>query len=303
MVKEKDKLLNKIYEYRWCYIFLAPGILVYIMFMLWPVAASVYYSLFEWEGFTNWPQKFIGLKNYVELVNDKYFWNSMWNTIKYVFVQNIFKLPLTLFIAWILNHRRLKGSNFYRTILFIPVVSSTAIIGIVMTFIFSPVNGPVNEILTGINILSKPIDFLGRVDTALWVIVAIEVWHYAGQYVIYWLSGLQSIPHRLYEAAEIDGASSWQQFIYVTVPALKPVIIIVSLLSIVNSLRIFAIVQATTGGGPSFSTDVVTTFIYRNAFASAITRLGYASAAAVFFGIFVMGLGSVQGTIVNKIND
>lgn len=300
--KEKNSIINKIYYYRWCYIFLLPTVIVYLMFVLWPVLGSIYYSFFQWEGFTAWPQNFIGLQNYIEIIKDKYFWNSMLNTLQFVFFQNIIKLPLSLLIAWVLNNPRLRGKNIYRALFFLPVISSTAIIGIVMTFIFSPLSGPFNELLVSLNILSRPVDWLGQSATAMWVIIGVETWHMAGQYIIYWLAGLQSIPYELYEAAEIDGANGWQSFIYITIPALKPVIVVVTLLSIVNSLRVFAIVQAMTGGGPSYSTDVVTTFIYRNAFSTAITRLGYASAAAVFFGILVMGAGSIQGLIVNKVN-
>jgi multiple sugar transport system permease protein len=298
---EKQSLTSKIWEFRWSYIFLAPAFVIYLMFVLWPVLGSVYYSFFEWDGFGNWPEYFIGLRNYIEIFQDKYFWNSLSNTFQYVIFQNIFKLPLSLVIAWILNSKKLRGSNFYRAIFFLPVISSTAIIGIVMTFILSPWNGPVNELLLNFNFVNTPVDFLGSSSYALWMVILVEVWHMSGQYIIYWLAGLQSIPSELYEAAEVDGANSLQSFIYITIPALKPVIIIVTLLGVVNSLKIFDIVQAMTGGGPAFATDVVTTFIYRNAFGSSLTKIGYASAAAILFGIIVMSFGTLQGIIISKV--
>jgi len=295
----KAGLKEKIVEYKWCYLFMAPSLIVYGLFILWPIMGSVYYSFFQWDGFGSWPTYWVGLRNYIDILKDGYFWNSLSNTAQYVLWQNLFKLPLSLFIAWILNNPKLKGSNFYRAMFFLPVVSSTAIIGVVMTFILAPWNGPVNEILTNFNF--GAIDFLGQSSTALWAVVLVEVWHMAGQYIVYWLAGLQSIPTELYEAAEVDGANGWQSFTRITIPVLKPIIIIVSLLGIVNSLKVFDIVVAMTGGGPSFATDVVTTFIYRNAFGSAITKIGYSSAAAVLFGILVMGFGTFQGIIVRKV--
>ena len=294
-------LREKIVEYKWCYIFLAPSLIVSGMFILWPIIASVYYSFFQWDGFATWPTYWVGLRNYIDILKDGYFWNSLGNTAQYVLWQNLFKLPLSLFIAWILNNPKLKGSNFYRAIFFLPVVSSTAIIGTVMTFILAPWNGPVNEILSNFNF--GAIDFLGKSSTALWAVIFVEVWHMSGQYIIYWLAGLQSVPTELYEAAEVDGANGWQTFTKITIPVLKPIIIIISLLGIVNSLRVFDIVVTMTGGGPSFATDVVATFIYRNAFASAITKIGYSSAAAVLYGILIMGFGTFQGILVRKVRN
>ncbi len=301
--KPDISLSSRIWEYRWCYIFLLPSLSVYLMFLLWPLVASIYYSFFDWNGFGEWPEYWIGLRNYLDIIKDSYFWNALKNTFHFVFFQNLIKLPLSLFIAWVLNNPKLKGSNFYRALFFLPVVSSTAIIGIVLTFILSPFNGPLNEILMKIGLLNFPVDWLGSVSTAMWMIILVETWHMAGQYIVYWLAGLQSIPDELYEAARVDGANSWQTFFYITIPALKPVAIIITLLGVVNSLRVFDIVQVMTGGGPSFATDVVTTFIYRNGFGSSITKVGYASAAAVLFGFIIMSFGSLQGIIVKRVRN
>lgn len=299
--KRFDNFKNSIYKYRWSYIFLLPTLIVYGMFILWPILASVYYSFFQWDGFSAWPNYWIGLRNYIDILNDKYFWNAFGNTLKYVFWQNLIKLPLSLFIAWVLNNPKLKGSNFYRALFFLPVVSSTAIIGVVMTFMLAPWNGPVNALLNTVGL--GTIDFLGKASTALWAVIFVEVWHMSGQYIIYWLAGLQGIPSELYEAAEVDGANGWQTFSKITVPALKPIIIIVTLLGIVNSLKVFDIVVAMTGGGPSFSTEVVTTFIYGHAFGTSIAKIGYASAAAVLFGLIVMSFGIIQFFIVKRVRD
>ncbi len=284
----------------WIFLFLLPTMLFFLLFILWPLLASLYYSFFQWNGMGEWPEYWVGLRNYRDLLADSMFWNAFKNTIVFVVLNNVIKLPLTLIIAYILNNPRLKYSNLYRTGLFLPMVSSTAIIGIVMTFILNPWNGPLNNMLVGSGLFERPVDWLGTINLAMIVVILVEVWHYSGQYIIYWLAGLQTIPKELYEAAEVDGANSVQTFLFVTVPALKPVIVIVTLLGVVMSLRVFDIVMAMTGGGPAFSTDVIGTFIYRNAFGTAAPRVGYSSAVAVLFGVLIMVVGIMQGKIVKR---
>ena len=289
-------------NYAWIALFLAPTLAVFLLFILWPLLASLYYSFFQWNGLGAWPTYWVGLRNYEDLLKDRRFWNAFKNTIVFVVVNNAIKLPLTLVMAYMLNNPRLRFSNAYRTGLFLPMVSSTAIIGIVMTFILNPWNGPLNQMLVNAGILPQPADFLGNQNSALLVVILVEVWHYSGQYIIYWLAGLQSIPRDLYDAAEVDGANSVQTFFRITIPALKPVIIIVTLLGVVMSLRVFDIVMAMTGGGPAYATDVIGTFIYRNAFGTAAPRIGYSSAVAVLFGLLIMVVGMFQGKIVGRGN-
>lgn len=287
-------------NYGWIAMFLAPTLVVFLLFILWPLLASLYYSFFQWNGFGAMPTYWVGLRNYQDLFQDRRFWNAFRNTIVFVVANNAIKLPLTLVIAYMLNNPKLRFSNAYRTGLFLPMVSSTAIIGIVMTFILNPWNGPLNQMLVSAGIMERPMDFLGNQHTALLVVILVEVWHYSGQYIIYWLAGLQSVPRELYDAAEVDGANSVQTFFRITIPVLKPVIIIVSLLGVVMSLRVFDIVMAMTGGGPAYSTDVIGTFIYRNAFGTSSPRIGYSSAVAVLFGLLIMAFGIMQGRIIGR---
>lgn len=273
---------------------------MFLLFIAWPIIASVYYSFFQWNGLGRAPTYWVGLRNYQDLVQDRRFWNAFKNTLAFVVLNNAIKLPLTLVLAYILNNPKLRFSTAYRTGLFLPMVSSTAIIGIVMTFILNPWNGPLNQILVTTGMTEQPIDFLGNRRIALLIVVLVEVWHYAGQYIIYWLAGLQSIPKELYDAAEVDGANAMQTFFRITIPALKPVIVIVTLLGVVMSLRVFDVVMAMTGGGPAYATDVIGTFIYRNAFGTSAPRIGYSSSVAVLFGVLIMVFGVFQGKIVGR---
>ncbi len=284
----------------WIFLFLAPMLTVYGLFILWPVAASIYYSFFQWNGFGNIPTYFVGLRNYLDVLKDPFFWNAFKNTVVFVVGNNVIKLPLTLAMAFLLNIPGFRLKGFYRVVLFLPVVSSTAIIGIVFTLLLSPWNGPINAIFQNIGLLKHPVDWLGTAGSAMWMIMLVEIWHYTGQYIVYWLAGLQSIPEELYEAAEIDGANRFQMFIKITIPVLKPVIVVVSLIGFIMSLRVFDIVVSMTGGGPAFGTDVMGTYIYRSAFGAAARKIGYASAIAVIFGVIVMILGTLQGLAMNR---
>lgn len=294
-----QKGLEKI-DNGWIAIFMFPTVICYLLFVLWPVLGSMYYSFFDWNGMSTWPTYFVGFRNYLDCLKDRYFWNAFKNTIVFVILQNTIKLPFTLIVAYILNNVIRRGSVLFRTIIFLPVISSTAILGIIMRFMLHPWNGPFNRILQILHITAKPVDFLGQSSTALMTVVLVSVWQMAGQYVVYWMAGLQTIPNELYESAEIDGAGGFAKFFYVTLPMLKPIAIVISLLGVVWSFRIFDVVLVMTGGGPSFSTDVIATYIYSRAFGSATMRLGYASGVAVLFGVVMMMIGAGQGVLVRK---
>jgi multiple sugar transport system permease protein len=153
-------------------------------------------------------------------------------------------------------------------------------------------------------VVKNPIDFLGDHRTVMWTAIGIFVWKWFGQPMIYWLAGLQTIPQELYEAARVDGAKWWRQTISITAPLLKPFAVIITLIVAVGNLQVFAFMQALTNGGPFFSSEVMELYIYRMAFgasgSASATRLGYASAAGVLFGVAVMLLAGIQALALRK---
>ncbi len=302
--KSGDSLLKQIIEHRWCYLFILPMAIMFTGFVIWPIIASGYFSLFDWNGI-GWPTQFIGLSNFKELIKDHYFWNAFNNTYIYAIFQTVVKLPVALILAVILNNASLKGTTFYRTLYFLPVVTTTAIIGIIFTFILNPYSGALNNILLGLRVIGRPVDWLGVNSTAFVVLILIGAWQKLGQYMIYWLAGLQSIPEELYEAAKIDGASSSKTFLHITLPLLKPVGAIILLLGFVNSLRVFDLVLTLTGGGPNFATEMMGVFVYRNAFSaeSNVPRMSYACAAGLLFGISLIIVAVLQSGITKKIRE
>lgn len=295
-------LPQRIWAARWCYLFMLPSIVLTLAFTLYPTVMSWYFSFLDWSGFGS-DRRWAGLENYRELIDDELFWNAYLRSITFTLVGAPIKIGLALIVALILNDASLRFASLYRTLFFLPVVTSSAIIGIVMTFVFSPLDGPINMFLFQIGLLDRPQDFLGDPDTALWTVVAVYVWKWFGVTMIYWLAALQVVPKDLYEAARLDGANRWQLHRSITLPMIFPFAIVIILITVVSALNIFGLVQTMTGGGPFFATEVMELYIYRNAFGSGeIPRLGYASAAAVFFGVTVFVVSIVQGLGLRKAN-
>ncbi|MGH3655264.1 MAG: carbohydrate ABC transporter permease, partial [Micromonosporaceae bacterium] len=204
------------------------------------------------------------------------------------------RCALALGAALVLNNPRLPFAKLFRTALFIPVVATTAIVGIVAGFVFDPGGGPVNTFLATIGLIDEPIDFLGSPDTALWTVMGVHVWKWLGITLIYWLAALQTIPLELYEAAQVDGASRWSMLRHITLPLLKPFTIVIVLLTATETLQVFDLVLTMTGGGPYFATNVTEVYIYQLAFATSSPRLGYGAAVGVLFGLVTLVLAVVQ---------
>lgn len=284
-----------------CYLFLLPALAVYGTFTLWPMMAGAYYALFDWTGIGD-NLTFVGLNNFREVARDPYFWNAFRNTFAYMFGVVPVQLFLALLVAVVLNNRRLRGTAFYRTLFFLPVVTNTAIIGIVMSFMFSPLYGPINKILTGVHLLASPVDWLATGRTALGAVIVVAIWKNLGIHMIYWLAALQTVPEELYDAGKIDGAARWQLFRFITVPTVLPIGIIIIVLALVGALKVFDLIKTMTDGGPYFATEVITIYIYRFAFSAetGAVRLGYAAAAAVLFALVMIAIALVQVIILRR---
>lgn len=287
------RVLDRLWADRWIYLFLLPTTVLYSLYTLWPIAASWWYSLLDWDGFGREPA-FVGLANYREVAADPFFWRAFGNTFLFMVVTVPIRVGLALLAAVLLNNPRLPFAALFRTALFLPVVTTTAIVGVVMGFVFAPVGGPVNLLLLRTGLIDRPIDFLGGSGTALPTVMGVHVWKWFGVTLVYWLAALQTVSAELYEAARVDGATGWQVFRDVTVPLLKPFGVIILTLTAIDTLQVFDLILTMTGGGPFFATEVVEIYVYRQAFASATPRLGYASAMAVVFGLATLVIALVQ---------
>ena len=284
----------------WCWVFMLPTLLLYILFQGYPIITSAWYSMLDWSGMTM-NATFVGLQNFKELLADPLFRNSVANSFKYMIFSVPIQLILSLVIAYILTSIIRKGATVFRTMYFIPVITTASIVGIIMIFIFGG-TGPINQVLALLGI--DTINFLGDEKTALFTVVLIGIWKDLGTYMIYWIAALQSVSQDVYEAAKIDGAGKFRTFTDVVFPLILPIGGVITVLCVIGSLKVFDIVQTMTNGGPYFATDVVATFVYRTAYSSTTgsPRLGYASAAAVLFGLMVVTIGVVLNLVKNYFN-
>jgi ABC-type sugar transport system permease subunit len=275
-----------------------PMFVLFLVFTLYPLLASVYYTLYDWDGIGS-PRDFVGLRHYASIAQDPFFWNAFKNTFIYTAILVPTQLTLALVLAVILNSRWLRAKPVFRSVFFSPVVTSSAIVGITISLLSTTVGDDINKILMAAGVLARPVDWLGDPRTAMGVIIGVGIWIGLGYPLIYFLAALQAIEPELYDAAMVDGAGPRVLFWRITIPLIRPVGLVVLLITMLHSLRVFSLVQVMTRGGPYFATDVVGTYIYRKAFyvtyeGDTTARLGYASAAAFFMGVMVMGVSLIQ---------
>lgn len=293
---------SALYRYRNQYLMLLPGLILGGMFVFYPIFAALYFALHDWSGF-NAQRVFIGLENFTRLVGDPFFWSAFSRSLIFLVGTVPAQMILALVLAVILNNQLLKLSTFFRTFIFLPVVTPVAVIGIVWTFILSPFNGPINGLLLDIGLISRPIDFLGSSGTVMPSVIGVYVWKWLGITLIYWLAALQTVPSDIYEAARLDNCKGARLIWYIILPIVWPFAIMILLISAVAALNVFPLIMSMTNGGPFFASEVMEIFIYRKAFATgdgSIPELGYAAAAGVFFGVVVLTLTIVQAVIARR---
>lgn len=296
--RKKKSTFNRT-PYFWVYLFLAPFLLLYAGFTLWPLAATAYYSLFEWNGIGPLTD-FVGLDHYTTIADDPVFWESFRNTMIFATLNTTVKLPLSLLVAIWLTRRWLSLKRLWRTIFFSPMVIPVALAGLVFTFLLNPATGAVNDALQQAGLREKPIDFLGDNPWPMISLIFVSVWQIFGQYMVYWMAALTNVPEELYEAAELDGAGEYAKLMYITLPIIRPIAVIILFLAFVNALKVFGLVVTLTGGGPGNDTFVVSYFIYTRAFIEFPFRYGYASASALLFGATVLAAVTLQGYFVSR---
>lgn len=260
------------------YGFMAPALVILILFIFFPVAFSIPLSLFDYSGIG--ATKFVGLDNFQKLFGDPKFWIAMKNSVLFVLCVPILQF-FSLLLAVVMN-KKMKGSIVFRVLFYIPVVTSMIAISIMWSFLFDP-DGVINTTLMNTGIISKPIYFLTDPKLALLSLMFVTIWQGLGYYMMLYLAGLQSVPAELTEAARIDGAGKVKTFFSITMPMMKPYIWFCFLYSILNALGVFDIVFAMTGGGPDNATLVMNFYTYKKAFSE--FKFGYASASGLVMSV------------------
>lgn len=258
-----------------------PALAVMICFIIYPLIRGVFISLFQWNGYSQ-SMKFVGLKNYLSLFSDKKFVNSFLNTLLYGFgsalLQNIFGLGLALLVDC-----KFKTNNLLRTIVYLPVMVSSLVMGYIMYFFLQYNHGVLNEVLAWFNI--EPINWLKDANRGKIFITLINSWQYVGMAMIVYLAGLQNIPTMYMEAAALDGGNWWDVFWHVTLPLLIPAMTTAVVTNVIGGLKLNDVVISLTNGGPANKTHSLSTFISYNYFE--MEKAGYASAIGIFMFVFI----------------
>lgn len=260
---------------------LLPSLIIYIGVAIVPIILSLYYSFFNWDGIS--AKVFIGLDNFSEIFKDDIFWLSVKNNVIIMLTGLIGQLPLGLLLALLLN-RGLKGNGFFRTIGFLPVVISSVMVSLIWGMIYNTEYGFLNSILGVLGLESWQRNWLGDPDWSMLSISVAYIWQNCGLYMIIFLAALQNISSEVNEAAELDGATGLRKVFLITIPIIRPTILFTVIFSISNSFRVFDLIQILTGGGPAHQTEVMTIYMYNNAFMS--RQFGYGSAVSILILIF-----------------
>lgn len=236
--------------------------------------------------------------NYSRMFQDKIFMTAMGNTFLYLIIQVPIMLILAMLLAQLLNNKNLKFRGLFRTLIFLPCATSLVSYALIFRALFAT-QGLVNSVLMNLHLISANINWLGTPGTAKAVIILALIWRWTGYNMVFYLAGLQNIDYSVYEAAKIDGASNWKTFWHITVPLLKPTIIMTTIMSINGTLQLFDESMNLTMGGPANATITMSHYIYNNSFGQGVSNFGYASAMS--FLVFV--LVAILSLINMKVGD
>lgn len=271
--------------YLYAFFFLAPGMLLFFIFLLLPLSNSLYYSVFDWNGFGP-PTDYVELENYGRLLNHSIFHTAVTNTIALVVLSVVVQLPLALGLALLVGRGELKGRSIFRTILFIPYVFSEILTAYIWIYAFHPQDGMVNLFFGSVIPGYSNVLWLADRNIVILSIFAVITWKYFGLHMILYMAALQGVPREVEDSARVDGATELEIIRKITVPLISPTIRLTIYLSVLGSFQQFVLIWILTQGGPANASQVIATYLYK--FGILGLRLGYGSAVAII--LFVMTL-------------
>ncbi|MFN2234306.1 MAG: carbohydrate ABC transporter permease [Anaerolineales bacterium] len=294
------------HKYRVIIPFLAPAVILYLTFVIYPYVRSMYNSFTSWKGVSA-NQPFVGLYNYQRMINDEFFWNALWHNVQYLLFLPAIILFLSLFLAFVIS-QGVKGSKFYRVVFFFPQVVLVISIAVLWSYIYHPTVGILTSIAEFLH-MEPFFRLFGFDGIPVWVgdprtvrlsIGAVVVWQSAGFYMILFLAAMEGIPNSFYEAATLDGATRWHQFWKITIPLLwdtmQTAMVYVGLLA----FNMFAITQVMVVSGSSTGrpADVLATYLYEQAFLA--SRFGYATAIGVALFLLMLTLSALTMRVTRR---
>jgi len=275
------------------YFLVSPYLLHLLVFITFPIVFSIVLTFHKWNIIS--PMEYVGVDNFVRLFNDRMFWKAIVNTFVFLVIHIPLQIIIALALAYFLN-QKLFFRAFYRAAFFLPVVISGVVVTMLWQQLYSFDTGLINGMLVSIGL--PRVAWLTDPKIAMISIAIMATWKNVGLYVILFLVGLQSVPERYYEAADVEGASSWQKFRYITLPAINPTIFMVTILSTIGGFGLFIEPYIMTGGGPLNSTLSAMLYIYKQAFE--YYHMGYAATLGIFFALIIMLVVVIQKYTIEK---
>ena len=282
------------------WLFVTPTIILLLAVNIYPLIYAIGMSFTNF--YANKPGmeiKFVGLKNYIKILNKEDIWETMQATAHFMFWTLLLQALIGLGLALLLN-KKFKGNEILTTILVLPMMLSPAVVAVFWTYIYQPQSGIFNYIINFFYDFGE-FTMIGDVQLAPWSIVLVDTWMWTPFTMLICLAGLKSIPNYLYEAAEVDRANKFQQFLHITLPSVLPFLLLALLFRGIENFKMFDLVVELTGGGPGSTTEVASINLKREAFEK--WRTGYSSAFAVIMFVTIFGLGNIWVKVMNKIKD
>jgi ABC-type sugar transport system permease subunit len=281
-------------------LFVAPTFLIVAVFFLFPLGSAVYFALTDWDGVSPTP-RFVAADNFLRMVGDKEVWHALGNNLIWVLVGTTAPIVLGLLLAVVL-WSGVRAVLFYRLVFFMPYVLPPIAVGIVWSWIYDPINGWLNRLLTLVGLGEAARGWLGEPDSALYAVLAAAIWATFGFVVVIFLAALQNVDLDLIDAARIDGANAARRLWHVILPQIVPVFFMVTAITFVGGISVFDIVFIMTGGGPGNATSVLGTYAFKNAFQ--LNDIGYGTALALLITVLslpcVMILNRVQRALAKR---
>jgi ABC-type sugar transport system permease subunit len=281
---------------RWAYLFISPFFILFIVFFLFPTIQSFRLSLFKWESFGDY--SFVGLQNYVRLAKDALFKQTLWNSVALMVITTVPQIAISILLAVLINSHGIRGKRIWRTIYFLPITLSPVIVAVIFTLVFDENFGLLNYVLSLLNVPAVP--WLTSTEWSKFSVSILVNWRWIGWNMVILLAALQGISQDLLDAAVVDGASNTQTFWHITLPLIKPTVVYLAMLGIIDGLRIFTEPTVLTRGGPAKSSMTVMMYMFNQAFS--YFNYGYASSIAVVAFILIVVISTVSWKIIGKTN-
>ncbi|WP_231953861.1 carbohydrate ABC transporter permease [Actinoplanes derwentensis] len=269
---------------------LIPALALFALFMIWPTVNVFRMSLYTWSGFSP-DMRFVGLDNFAKLLDDQQFLRAFQNTVALLVVVTVITMGMGLFLAAIMTRQNLRGRNLYRFVLYIPNVLSVVVIAAVFSALYDQENGLINGTLRALSLDGLQLVWLGDQKVVLWSVAIAMVWQSLGYYMVLYMASMSSVPEELYEASSLDGASASRQFFAITLPLIWQNLRTTLTFFVMSAVNLsFVLVRAMTGGGPDGSSEVLLSYMYKQAYTNSSYGYGMAIGVVIFMFSFLVSL-------------